>query len=188
MLFTTFIFTALYSSVVSATALPKRQSPAIWQSPYSGTLVSPTTDQPVVLGGDFPFEYDVSSWCEPDFAPFTVYLTEGREPPVFDNVTASGALADGAFVFEFGKFVVSRFGTSLMPLNGRDYHQALGFADSLTGILSCIGLPTSSPPPPSNLTMPTPETLNTTFRTESRFYLSIVEEFDGCPVSSRLCC
>ncbi|KAI0656757.1 hypothetical protein C8Q70DRAFT_1056351 [Cubamyces menziesii] len=152
MLFTTFIFTALYSSVVSATALPKRQSPAIWQSPYSGTLVSPTTDQPVVLGGDFPFEYDVSSWCEPDFAPFTVYLTEGREPPVFDNVTASGALADGAFVFEFGKFVVSRF-----------------------------GLPTSSPPPPSNLTMPTPETLNTTFRTESRFYLSIVEEFDGCP-------
>ncbi|KAH9891219.1 hypothetical protein C8Q73DRAFT_114972 [Cubamyces lactineus] len=152
MRFTTFVFAALCSSVVSATALPKRQSPAIWQSPYSGTLVSPTAGQPVVLGGDFPFEYDVSSWCEPDFAPFTVYLTEGRELPVFANVTASGALADGAFVFNFGKFVVSRF-----------------------------GLPTSSPPPPSKLTMPTPETLNTTFRTESRFYLSIVEEFDGCP-------
>ncbi|KAI0325027.1 hypothetical protein GY45DRAFT_1261671 [Cubamyces sp. BRFM 1775] len=159
MRFTTFILAALCSSVVSATALPKRQTPAIWQSPFSGTLVSPTVDQPIALGGEFPFEFDVSSWCEPAFAPFTVYLTAGREPPVFANVTASGALAPGTFIFNFGKFVVSRFGLS-----------------------------TSSPPPPSTLIMPAPEALNTTFRTESRFYLSIIEEFDGCPVSSSLCC
>lgn len=110
MLFTTSIFTSLLATVASAAVLPARQPATIWPSPFSGTIMAPTTDQAMAFGVGFPFDYQVSSWCEPAFAPFTVYLTAGAAPPAFDNVTADGALADGAFAFAFGKFVVSRFG------------------------------------------------------------------------------
>lgn len=113
MLFTTSIFTSLLAAVGSAAVLPPRQPATIWPSPFSGTITAPTANQAMAFGVGFPFDYQVSSWCEPAFAPFTVYLTAGAVPPVFDNVTADGALADGAFAFAFGKFVVSRFGEFL---------------------------------------------------------------------------
>ncbi|KAI0825337.1 hypothetical protein BC628DRAFT_267830 [Trametes gibbosa] len=153
MLFTTVILTPLLAALASATALPKRQPPAIWQSPFTGTIVSPVENQTMVLGSGFPFEYDVSSWCEPAFAPFTVYLTAGAAPPTFENVTAAGALVDGAFAFEFGKFVVSRF-----------------------------GLPQEGVPPPESLTMPTVEELLVDVAPDAQFFMSVVEEFDSCPV------
>ncbi|KAI8983264.1 hypothetical protein BD414DRAFT_442304 [Trametes punicea] len=146
------IFTSLLSSLASATALPKREASTVWESPFTGTIVTPTADQAVPFGADVPFEYDVSAWCEPAFSPFTVYLTAGQNPPVFDNVTDSGALADGAFVLEFGKFVVSRF-----------------------------GLPLPGPPPPSTLTMPTLEELNLDPTSDFNFFITVLEEFDGCP-------
>ncbi|KAI0641103.1 hypothetical protein C8Q79DRAFT_1014528 [Trametes meyenii] len=145
------VFTSAIATLAAALALPKRQPPPIWQSPFTGIIVTPSVNQPMSFGLDFPFEYDVSDWCEPAFAPFTVYLTEG-EPPVFDNVTATGALTDGAFAFEFGKFVVSRF-----------------------------GLPQQGLPPPASLTLPTLEELDLTLGPDSEFHLAVVEEFDGCP-------
>ncbi|KAI0668622.1 hypothetical protein C8Q78DRAFT_235012 [Trametes maxima] len=144
-------FAFTIANLTAAVALPKRQPSPISQSPFTGVIVTPSENQPMSFGLDFPFEYDVSDWCEPAFAPFTVYLTAG-EPPVFDNVTATGALADGAFAFEFGKFVVSRF-----------------------------GLPQQGLPPPASLTLPTLEDLNLTLGPDSQFHLAVVEEFDGCP-------
>lgn len=120
MLFITAILTPLLAAAAAAaSALPKRQ-PATWQSPFAGTIVSPVENQAMSFGGGFPFEYDVSSWCEPAFAPFSVWLTTGAAPPTFGNVTAAGALADGAFAFEFGKFVVSRFGAFWWRAGCRD--------------------------------------------------------------------
>ncbi|KAL1952413.1 hypothetical protein VTO73DRAFT_1562 [Trametes versicolor] len=153
MLFTTTIFTSLFAAVASAAVLP-RQPATIWPSPFSGTIMAPTADQAMAFGVGFPFDYQVSSWCEPAFAPFTVYLTSGSAPPVFDNVTADGALADGAFVFAFGKFVVSRF-----------------------------GLPQEGTPPPTSLTMPAVDDLALDLSPETHFFLTVIEEFDGCPGS-----
>ncbi|CDO71749.1 hypothetical protein BN946_scf184920.g33 [Trametes cinnabarina] len=124
MLCTSLLVPFLLATLVPATALPKRQ-PSTWESPFPGTILSPTRGQLFQFGSELPFAYQVSSWCEPAFAPFTVYLTAGPNPPVFDNVTADGTLADGSYLVDFGKFVVSRF-----------------------------GLPSPGPAPPSTLTMP----------------------------------
>lgn len=110
MLFTTSILTSLLAAGASASVLPARQPPPVWESPFTGAIDAPVENQAMAFGVEFPFSYTVSDWCEPAFAPFTVYLTTGAAPPTFANVTSTGALADGIAAFEFGKFVVSRFG------------------------------------------------------------------------------
>ncbi|KAI0761179.1 hypothetical protein BD413DRAFT_607257 [Trametes elegans] len=150
--FTSLILTSLLTFLAPATALPSPEPSEIWQSPYNGALIAPAQDEAIIFGAEFAFEYSISDWCEPGYAPFTVYLTEGVTPPVCANVTADGALADGAFAFSFGKFVVARF-----------------------------GLPQQGVPPPPSLVMPTVEELLVAATTDAKYYLSVVEEFDSCP-------
>ncbi|TFK85693.1 hypothetical protein K466DRAFT_566475 [Polyporus arcularius HHB13444] len=80
-------------------------------SPFSGTIVSPVANDTIVPGVEFPFEYDISNWCESAYSPFTVYLTEA--PPSFDNVTTDGTLAPGTYIHNFGTYLVSNFGLPL---------------------------------------------------------------------------
>ncbi|KAI0638873.1 hypothetical protein C8Q77DRAFT_13347 [Trametes polyzona] len=151
MLFIALFLTSL-AAIAHAVALPKRQPSTVTPSPFTGAIVTPVENQLMSFGADFPFEYDISDWCEPGYAPFTVYLTAGDAPPVFDNVTVSGGLADGAFAFEFGQFVVARF-----------------------------GLPQQGVPPPTTLTMPTLDKLTLDVNSETKFFLAVVEAFSGCP-------
>ncbi|KAI0369894.1 hypothetical protein BV20DRAFT_945109 [Pilatotrama ljubarskyi] len=152
MLFTASILLSLFTSFASASVLPKRQSPPIWESPFSGAINTPTANQVIPFGAEFAFDYAISDWCEPGYAPFNVYLTVGADAPVFDNVTASGTLVEGAYAFDFGEFVVARF-----------------------------GLPQQGVPPPPSLVMPTVDELITTVIPDSKFYLAVVEAFEGCP-------
>ncbi|RPD59455.1 hypothetical protein L226DRAFT_574470 [Lentinus tigrinus ALCF2SS1-7] len=139
----------LVATVASAMLLPKRDK-AIWQSPFSGTIVSPSAGSTIVPAVDFAFDYATSNWCESAFTPFTVYLTQGAEPPSFDNVTTDGTLADGSYLYNLGKFTVSNFG---LPLSAGDA-------------------------PPSTLNVPA-DVLQVLDGTQP--YLSVVQEFDGCP-------
>ncbi|KAI0358835.1 hypothetical protein OH77DRAFT_1396087 [Trametes cingulata] len=154
MLFTTSIVLSIFATLASASVLRERQPPptGVWQSPFSGAINTPTANQAIPFGAEFAFDYGISDWCEPGYVPFNVYLTEGSEAPVFDNVTASGTLFDGAYAYYFGEFVVARF-----------------------------GLPQQGVPPPPTLTMPTVDELNTTVGSYSTFYLAVVEAFEGCP-------
>ncbi|KAI0757561.1 hypothetical protein C8Q80DRAFT_106265 [Daedaleopsis nitida] len=124
----------------------------IWQSPYSGQIVAPPSDGTIVGGVDFAFNYAPSEWCEDAFEVFTVYLTEGDVPPPFTDVTEDGALVKGSYEHVFGKFVVSHFG---------------------------LPLPTGSVLPPSTLSLPTDvaQQLNTS----TQDYLTVLQEFNGCP-------
>lgn len=105
MLFT--VVTTFFAAFAAAAVLPKRE---INKSPYAGNIVTPTTNGSIIPGNEFPFSYEPSDWCESAFQPFSVYLTQGAEPPTFDAVTENGTLADGTYVFNFGTFIVSHFG------------------------------------------------------------------------------
>ena len=100
---------SLLAVLGSATVLPKRE---IWQSPFTGEIVAPLTNEVIVEDVAFPFNYKTSSWCQASFEPFEVYLTQGEAPPPFEDVTEDGVMADGSYVYDFGRFVVSHFGKS----------------------------------------------------------------------------
>ena len=105
---------SLFASVTYAAVLPKRET-TVWQSPFSGTIDSPIAEDVLFPGVDFPFKYAASNWCESAYTPFRVYLTEGPTPPPFENVTVDGTLAEGSFILDLGKFLVSNFGMFQRP-------------------------------------------------------------------------
>ncbi|KAM5542159.1 hypothetical protein V8D89_004032 [Ganoderma adspersum] len=149
--FTSTLIAFLSATLAFALTLPKRQTTTIYQSPYSGIIVAPVANDVIVPGVNFTFQYDNSNWCESGFSQFVVYITSGSTPPPFDNVTVNGTLADGTYVLDLGKYVVPNF----------------------------PGLPAIGTPPPSSMVLPTTivdEVDNTT-----QVYLTVLQEYDGCP-------
>ena len=164
----------LLATVVSAVVLPKRDK-AIWQSPFSGTIVSPAAGSTITPSVDFAFDYAVSNWCESAFSPFAVYITQ--EPPSFANVTSDGTLADGTFALFLGKFTVSNFGRHSDPSPVRK------LADWGLVEIYFSGLPLDeADAPPPTLVIPTAAASQVTDTPQQ--YLSVIQEFDGCPVCS----
>ncbi|KAI0735831.1 hypothetical protein C8Q76DRAFT_792337 [Earliella scabrosa] len=140
---------SLLAVLGSATVLPKRE---IWQSPFTGEIVAPSTNEVIVEDVAFPFNYKTSSWCQASFEPFEVYLTQGEAPPPFEDVTEDGVMADGSYVYDFGRFVVSHFGQPL---------------------------PEGSVPPPATLVLP--HDVATELDAETTTYLTVLQTFNGCP-------
>ncbi|KAI1790473.1 hypothetical protein LXA43DRAFT_890939 [Ganoderma leucocontextum] len=150
-LFTTTTVISLFATLAFALTFPKRQTTTIWQSPFSGTIVAPAANDVIVPGANFTFEYDNSNWCESGFSPFTVYLTDGAVPPAFENVTVNGTLAEGAYILGMGKYVIANF----------------------------PGLPSVGTPPPNSMVLPA--TIMSEVDNTTQVYLTVLQEFDGCP-------
>ncbi|KAI0651406.1 hypothetical protein C8Q79DRAFT_996861 [Trametes meyenii] len=94
--------------------------------PEHGTTVNPTNGSTITAGASFPFTYQDRNFCESGYSLIWLYLS--TSPPTSADVTSSGQLADGSFVFAFGDFLIPNFGLPAMQ---------------------------SPPPPPSTLIAPT---------------------------------
>ena len=106
--FAAFVTPLLTAALACASVLPRQTQ--VWESPFSGTITAPTSDAVLLSGANFSFAYARSNWCESDFSPFTVYVAQGTAPPAFESVTPDGALAEGAYTAQLGKYTVSNFG------------------------------------------------------------------------------
>ncbi|KAI0358909.1 hypothetical protein OH77DRAFT_1395991 [Trametes cingulata] len=73
-----------------------------------GTTVDPVSGSTITPGASFPFSYENRNFCESGYSPISVYLSTTQ--PTTADVTNSGELADGSFVFKFGDFLIANFG------------------------------------------------------------------------------
>ncbi|PIL30851.1 hypothetical protein GSI_07019 [Ganoderma sinense ZZ0214-1] len=89
-----------------------------------GTTVQPASGSTLTPGAAFSFSYTNENLCHSGYTPISVYLSTSA--PTSSDVTTSGGLADGSFVYHFGDYLIANF-----------------------------GLPTKETPPPSTLTFPT---------------------------------
>lgn len=173
----TFIATiiVLAAAVASAMVLPKRD-PAVWQSPFSGTIESPAANSTIVPAKAFDFKYASSNWCESAFSPFTVYLTD--EPCSFGNVTTNGTLAHGTYRHNFGTYMVSNFGTYLDACRLTKTLTNAAFAD-----YSGLPLSDDAKSPPPTLVLPQDFAQDSDSTVQRPSYICVLSEYDGCPVS-----
>ncbi|KAI0662370.1 hypothetical protein C8Q70DRAFT_957870 [Cubamyces menziesii] len=91
--------------------------------PAHGTTTEPTGGSVIAAGDAFPFKYENVDYCESGYSPISVFLS--TTAPTDADVTNSGELADGSYVYKFGDFLIANF-----------------------------GLPGMGTPPPPTLTMP----------------------------------
>ncbi|KAM5534369.1 hypothetical protein V8D89_011962 [Ganoderma adspersum] len=89
-----------------------------------GTTVKPASGTTVAHGSAFAFSYTNQNLCHSGYTPISVYLSTSA--PTSSDVTTSGGLANGSYVYHFGDYLIANFGLS-----------------------------TKGTPPPSTLTMPT---------------------------------
>lgn len=135
------------------------------ESPIMGSIETPTSNTPVSVSSTFPFSYSIVNWCEEGYNNFQVFLTAGPDAPTVTDVSSTGSIPTA--LHNFGQFTVVNFG---------EYHSVC-IAWILTARI--LGLPPTGTPPPSTLTMPGFGPL-----THSSVFLTVVETFNGCPVSS----
>ncbi|KAI0074601.1 hypothetical protein K474DRAFT_1773880 [Panus rudis PR-1116 ss-1] len=124
------------------------------ESPFVGTLISPTANSVLTPGESFPFAYQTRNWCEQDYTKFRVSLVQSSDAPTFNDVSSADGIVEGA-VWDFGTFTISNF----------------------------PGIPVEGVPPPTTLTFPNElQATNNTplYLTVSDIYLScpghVVEE------------
>lgn len=79
----------------------ERETP-IWDL---GTLQNPVDGSTVDEGNTFPFQFQISNWCEEGFTPFDVYLLDSE--PDTSSLNASYGLAE--YLYYFGHYNVANF-------------------------------------------------------------------------------
>lgn len=129
-----------------------------------GTTVEPASDSSIAPGTSFPFSYEQANYCEAGYSPISVYLCSS--PPTAVDVTTSGELTNGSFLFKFGDYLIPNFG---MP--------RLRVFFSVDSCVHMSGLPQMNTPPPATLTMPDVDEADGT-----TLYFAVVETFEYCPV------
>ena len=133
-----------------------------------GTTVKPAGGATLTHGSTFAFSYTNQNLCHSGYTPISVYLSTSA--PTSSDVTTSGGLASGSYVYHFGDYLIANFGQYFTP----------PVPTILSQLLTCpiTGLSTKGTPPPSTLTMPTVSGATS----GKTLYFSVVETYRDCPV------
>jgi len=100
------VLVALLASSSTASPLEKRITV------HSGTIASPADGTLVSAGGTYPFQFDMSNWCEAGYTPYDVYILASE--PTADSMNATEGFNN--YLYHYGTYTVDNFPSGLPPL------------------------------------------------------------------------
>jgi hypothetical protein len=69
------------------------------------TLASPADGTPMAAGQTFPFNFELSNWCETGYSPFSVYILDSK--PTASSMNATQGFTN--YLHFYGTYLVDNF-------------------------------------------------------------------------------